>query len=139
MIRKYNIDPPYILMSNTAEDELYAAVKHLDAEGMDYLMKEPLICSYKNLCRIEQYLMVRKWGKTHETLLNMKFTLGTAFEALKRFKPNQTLPDPICQAMKEYTKDHTCKVFLLRKACDATDVDYERLVNDWNTFLSVFG
>lgn len=115
----------------------------LDAKGKDYPLKNILTRTYRDLTRIENYLLRRPYSVTHEVVWALKFALGAAFEVLEHSnaKNLHRMPREICRAMKTYlyeNEERLSQFFLLRRHCKAINVDYNQLINDYNTIIAAF-
>lgn len=93
----------------------------------EYPHKDRVISLYDRLNRIDAYLMRKKGGKTLEVCYAFKMDVVNIGDRLKSSGPVAYSVD--VEAMR--------KLYLLRKPCEAVDVDYALLVHDLKDLAEV--
>ncbi len=114
--------------------------KFLAADGRDYLRKEAIIQLYNELNTLDEWLMRRKGGATLDLVYGIKMFLGQVTESVfMKLGPGETVPEEARALLHAHlTKKDFSKKHLMKQPCNATGVDYNLLLEHYNTVLGEF-
>ena len=111
----------------------------LEADGRDYLHKDTIIQLFTELNTLDEWLCRRKGGKTLDLVYGLRLCLGVFAEnAFMKLEPGTTIPQEVRDFMRKHRreKENLEKTHLMKRPCNATGVDYNVLMDHYET---VFG
>jgi hypothetical protein len=115
--------------------------KLLHADGRDYLHKETIIQLYNELNTLDKWLVRQPPSKTLDLVYSMKLCLGMfAQHVYQNLEPAAPIPDGLGEYMHKHVAENEdfTKKHLMKRPCKATGVDYDTLIEHYNTVFGEF-
>ena len=110
------------------------------ADGRDYLRKDAIIQLYKELNTLDEWLVRRRGSATLDLVYGIKLFVGLVTESVfMKLEPGETVPEEARALLHAHltNKDFSNK-HLMKQPCNATGVDYNLLLEHYNTVLGEF-